>query len=93
MIASSISQSTRNTMTIFVSKYALSSGIQRFDNAEESHTPTMVVVRSERGSLDCFHNDEWHLTEEDAKQRAEDMRIKKIASLKKQIAKLEKLSF
>jgi len=80
-------------MTIFVSKYALSSGIHRFDNAEESQTPTMVKVRLERGSLDFFHNDEWHTSEEDAKQRAEAMRIKKITSLRKQIAKLEKLSF
>lgn len=36
---------------------------------------------------------EWHRTLEGARKRAEIMRMAKIANLKKQIAKLEKLKF
>lgn len=40
-----------------------------------------------------FHKGEWFLTEDEAKTDAENRRKKKIASLKKQIEKLEKLKF
>lgn len=40
-----------------------------------------------------FFEKEWHDTQAEAIAFAEEMRIKKIASLKKQIAKLEKINF
>jgi hypothetical protein len=42
-----------------------------------------------------YHSEgiEWHRTESSAIARAEEMRLAKIASLKKQIAKLEKMKF
>jgi hypothetical protein len=36
---------------------------------------------------------EWHLTKDDAIKRANEVRLKKIELLKKQIAKLEKMDF
>jgi hypothetical protein len=40
-----------------------------------------------------FYNDDFHLTKEDALKDAEKRRKKKIESMKKQISKLERLSF
>lgn len=40
-----------------------------------------------------FYYDSWHETKASAIEKAESMRTKKIESLKKQIAKLEKLRF
>lgn len=40
-----------------------------------------------------FHGNDWHETEAEAFSRAEEVRRKKIASLKASIAKLEKLTF
>lgn len=57
-------------------------------------SPDMVRAIGRAGAITVtFHGNEWHRTREEAVARAEQMRAAKIASLKKQIAKLEKLSF
>lgn len=76
---------------LWLSKYALSDGIGE------------VVVRSDQdeskyvflvGHYSCYTlGRDVHLTKSGALVAAEALRIKKIGSLKKQIAKLEKLSF
>ena len=76
-------------MKVLVTKYAMSGkGVIPCEDAKSSHVDTMVVV----GAL-CLHEDDWHTTPEAAIARAEEMRTKKIASLKKQIAKLEAMTF
>ena len=76
-------------MRIWVTKYAMSGkGVIPCEDASSSHVDTMVVV----GSL-FLHRGDWHTTPEAAIARAEEMRTKKIASLKKQIAKLEAMTF
>ena len=76
-------------MKVWVTKYAMSGkGVIPCEDAKSSHVDTMVVV----GAL-CLHEDDWHTTPEAAIARAEEMRTKKIASLKKQIAKLEAMTF
>ncbi len=76
-------------MKVWVTKYAMSGkGVIPCEDAKSSHVDTMVVV----GAL-CLHRDDWHTTPEAAIARAEEMRTKKIASLKKQIAKLEAMTF
>lgn len=82
---------------IYVTRYALTEGIQRYENAEHcvGTNPGMVRVRG-AGPLPLFLHGEgkdWHRTPESALKRAEQMRQAKIASLKKQLAKLEKLTF
>lgn len=54
----------------------------------------MISIR-EKGYVSCFHGNgnEWHTTKESAINKAEEMRQKKIDSLKKQIQKLEKMKF
>lgn len=53
-----------------------------------------MIAYGNRGSFTLYaFGNEWHRTPEAALARAEDMRAKKIASLRKSIAKLESIVF
>lgn len=77
-------------MKIWITKYALTQGILEKDVIfYEDGT-----VREAEGKFPIFyHRDEYHKTKESAIAKAEEMRKKKIASLKKQIEKMEKMKF
>lgn len=76
---------------VWVSKYALSSGIGVVVVTSRTSHPEWV---GPAGSYSEYKlGRDAHLTEAAASQAAEAMRLKKIASLKKQIGALEKLSF
>jgi hypothetical protein len=80
-------------MKVYITKYALSkAGIELRDVEERGDG--MVADRSRSFNI-YFHGEgrEWSRDYESALARAENMRIAKIASLKKQIARLEKLQF
>lgn len=80
-------------MKVWITKYALTAGIQAVD-AETTHTPSMVSYRPEGISMDMYAHGEgkdWHRTPESAEQRAHEMLQKKIASLKKGLAKFESM--
>lgn len=82
-------------MTVYVTKYALTEGIQKVDDTEFGiHVQTMITVKS-MGCFAHFHGEgvEWHRTFESAKERACEMRDARIRGLKKQIEKLEKIRF
>lgn len=78
---------------IYVTKYALSSGIfsvKALVNADG----TMASYKPEGAYFSAYvHGQDFHLTEELALQRAEEMRIKKLQSLDKQIKKLSTIKF
>ena len=78
---------------VWVTKYWSTAGIQ---HREMSISDTNTAYPIENGRV-CFfgavHKADWHETEQAAIERAEQQRLKKIASLRKQIAKLEKLDF
>lgn len=76
-------------MKIWNSKYALTEGLIEQDGEEVGDS--MVKV----GSLQYLHGEgkEWHRTRESAAARAELMRKAKIASVRKQLARLEALRF
>lgn len=74
-------------MKVWISKYALRTGIY----AEEVEVVREGVVRS--GHWKFFYQNDWHHSLESALWRAEEMRVAKLASLRKQIAKLEKIDF
>lgn len=76
---------------IYVTKYALTSGISEHD-AEISSGGDMASFR-ENGYPHYYHGDDFHLTLDEALKRAEEMRIKKLASLNKQIEKISALKF
>ncbi len=76
-------------MKAYITKYCLTDGIQEMDGEVSKEWPKYFVTTNPK----LFLPNCWHTTREAAVAQAEQMRIKKIASLKKQIARLEKLKF
>lgn len=80
----------REKATVWVTKYALTIGI--FEKFGETLSEEQFEV-FDHGCYYYLHKHEWHRTKEEAIARAEQMRKAKIASLKKQLEKLENLHF
>lgn len=77
-------------MKAYITKYALTVGVKEVDARDVGDG----MIEYNEGGYTCYaHGDDWHATPYAAKIKAEAMRAAKIASLKKQIAKLEKLAF
>jgi len=78
------------TMTVYVTKYALTIGI----SARKVETTHSSAYAKEAGnSMVGYYKPYWHDTEKKALEHAETMRQKKICSLKKQLVRMEALSF
>lgn len=77
-------------ITAFVTKYALTRGIVAISS--RLTVGSDLIITNEKYPQ-YLHKGSWFSTEEEAKVDAESRRKKKIASLKKQIEKLEKLKF
>jgi hypothetical protein len=83
-----------NIMKAWITKYALTSGIQEVDGeVDTSISATMFSWTPASGWMKHAHGKDWHKTREAAIARAEEMRLTKIAGLKRSIAELEKLKF
>lgn len=82
-------------MKIWITKYALTAGITKADVRESEAADGLIVVKNELGWNQYFHGEgnEWHRTRESAVAKAEAMRLAKINSLRRSIAKMEKLTF
>jgi len=80
-------------MKVWISKYALTQGIFEMDAEQSENFPEMI--NRVGNHIETYHVEgrDWHLTKEDAIKKAEEMRLKKIESVKKQLSKLEKLKF
>lgn len=78
----------------WVTRYALTSGIDEVDG-EVCHSTSSDMLSYTIGTTytQYAHGKDWHRTPEAAIARAEQMRKAKIASLKKSIAKIEKMEF
>lgn len=77
---------------VYITKYALSTGIEKVDtelykSAIDNRYYVQIAYNKYYIGIDAF------TIESQAIEKAEEMRVKKIASLKKQIEKLEKLNF
>lgn len=79
-------------MKVWITKYALTSGVIETEGTVSISFPDMLDAK---GFANYLHGEgkEWHKTKESAIKRAEEMRQKKIESLKKQIKKLELMRF
>ena len=78
----------------WITKYALSDGI--FQVEVEECGDKMVKENAPRwpGTLaQYFHGNDWHTSRTEAVKRAEDMRKRKIASLRKKLDQLEGMKF
>lgn len=81
--------------TFWISKHALTKGVYPVECDEPPKIdPGFLVNRSER-VWQYFSGEgrQWHRSEADAIAKAEIMRAQKISSLRKQIDRLEKLTF
>ena len=85
-------------MKVWITKYALSEGIKEVEAElclDTDKTGNMIKCELISGFNSYFHGEgrDWHKTREAAIKKAEEMRQKKIESLKKQLQKLEKMRF
>lgn len=84
-------------MKVYVTKYALSSGIQEMEAERSTTSEDMICVEPDRSKgysfVQLFHGNDWHTDRQAAVARANEMRVAKIASVKKQLAKLEAMTF
>ena len=78
-------------MKVYITKYALSDGI--LEKEAEECDRFLGMIRTDDGAH--FHGEgkDWTRTKEAAVARAQEMKTKKIKSLKKQIEKLERMKF
>ncbi len=80
-------------MKVYITKYALTRGIQEVEVEEPTDIAPNMVVLQGKPYRQCFHKWEWFESREMAVARAEELRGKRITSLQKQIAKLVDMSF
>jgi hypothetical protein len=81
-------------MKIWISKYALSNGITEHDCEPPEEGSTRVFPGKPFAPYVGFTlGRDAHATPQEAAKAAEAARLKKIASVRKQLAKLEKMSF
>lgn len=86
----------RDHFKVYVTKYALSTGIIVISDVEwcTDISEQMVSYKLRDNNItQILHSPDWHRTPETALARAEEMRQAKIKSIKKQLTKLEKLEF
>lgn len=76
----------RETITAYVTTYALTSGILVVEGEVDSQFPGMLS-----SSTLTAHGENWHRSLEEAMARAEKMRENKIASLRRSLKKMESL--
>ena len=80
-------------MKIWVTKYALSSGVFSTEaKVDEANKRAQIKRPGDYWAWNAFGN-EFHTTEEAARARFDELKQKKLASLRKQIAKIEALEF
>lgn len=72
----------------FITKYALLKGIEEMEGTVSEYGYLYVG-----GYYGSFSQNEYYIDKTDAIKNTEQRRLKKIESLKKQIAKLEKMKF
>jgi len=79
--------------TIYITKYALTEGILERELVKKEGGMVVVKCDGWMNGKGYFHGNDWWDTKSEAVTRANEMRRKKIVSLKKTIEKLEHLSF
>lgn len=81
----------RETITAWITRYALTEGIKVAE--AEVCSDKMITYGGTGCSRKSIYGNDWHRTYEAALARAEEMRVAKIASLRKSIARIERMTF
>lgn len=79
-------------MKVYISKYALSVGVFEVDG-ELTREGGISYTPQDGGLRQYYYGSDWHHTKEQAVAKAEDMRIRKLKSLDKQIKKISSIKF
>ncbi len=79
-------------MKLWITEYALTTGIIEAEGKVDGKFARVIIDGPWTSEASIMVPD-WHQTEAEAIARADRMRIKKIASLRAQIAKLEAMTF
>lgn len=80
-------------MKVWITKYALTKGIIEREGKLTSSDSVSVVNQDRSLPTHWFYRGDWYSDKQSAIHKAEEMRQKKIESLKKQIKKLEEMRF
>ena len=80
-------------MKVYVTKFALTRGILEKEVSISSTSKNMVVEIINEVYPSYYHKPYWYENKDEAIKFAEEMRVRKIESLKKSILRLEKLKF
>ena len=78
---------------VWITKYALTRGIFKRELIEVDGDCATVVDENGMNRKDLYFRNDWHSTKEDAIARSEEMRIKKLQSLDKQVKKISAINF
>lgn len=85
---------TKETVTIYITKYALTAGIYKREGKLFSPSNGGYSYKIDSGYYEStVYGKDVHLTEEDAMSRAEEIRITKLKSLDKQMKKVSAMKF
>ena len=79
-------------MKLWITKYALTAGVFEAEGKVDGKF-ARIIANGPWASEASIMVPDWHQTKAEAIARADRMRIKKIASLRAQIAKLEAMTF
>jgi len=81
-------------INVWLTKYALTTGILKVKADFDAEQPSTVAYKFSQNSFTAYaHGNEWHRTEQEAFDRAEEMRIAKLKSLDKQAKKIAAMKF
>jgi len=80
-------------MKVYITQYLLTKGIIEEDAINVSEVGDSMIKVNRSGYTYYYSKPYWYTDKQEAIEHAESLRQKKIASLKKQIKKLENLKF
>lgn len=80
-------------MKVWVTKYALTKGIMEKEAELCDNTDGRMIRIKDNPYNEYYAGGEWFHTKEEAVQKAEELKVKKIKSVKKQLEKLQNLKF
>ena len=84
---------TKKIINVWGTKYALTEGVKSYRVELCGGDMVNILKPDGRPGWGYLHKGDWHLSKDDAERKAEQMRQRKIVSVKKQLTRLEALTF
>ena len=84
--------SERTRFMAWVTKYALTDGIQKMQ-VQDCFGTSPTMVEKVNGRNQYYHGKDWHRTPEEAVARAKEMQAAKLKSIERRLAKVAAMDF